>query len=575
RKVIATETFDTINGPVRFRGVENAVTPTAFEAPDVVARYQATITPDDLAAHLYFFASDFFEGRETATRGQKLAAAYLASQYRKMGLKPAGTAATDDPYTPAAYLQPFKVYGDQLRSARLTFQVADDTVAASVFGPTHYDGQMYLSYGNTPSAEGGVVFAGYGIRDPQLGYNDYAALREQGISTTGKWLLMLRAEPMADDGTSLLPTAEGRLSRWSSGTDKIMTALQGQGLPLGILIIGDAGPGVTRSLPERTALAAQQAQSVSRLSLRPNLTTRPYPPIYVISSAMADRLLAASGHTTEGLRRQINASLKPVVFELENARVSSTIERAVEPLQTENVIAFIEGTDPDLKDEAVVLSSHYDHIGINYGQEGDVINNGADDDGSGTVTILEIAEAFMKARQDGYGPRRSILFLNVSGEEKGLLGSAYYADVEPVWPLEKTVANLNLDMVGRFDPEHPKGSENYVYIIGSNLISQELHDINQRVNAITGVNLELDERFNSRDDPNRFYARSDHWNFGKHGIPFIFFFTGTHEDYHQPGDEAHKIAYDRMARIARLVFATAWQVANQDTPPAVTGTGFN
>ena len=137
------------------------------------------------------------------------------------------------------------------------------------------------------------------------------------------------------------------------------------------------------------------------------------------------------------------------------------------------------------------------------------------------------------------------------------------------------MANLNIDMIGRFDPSHPSESENYVYIIGSNLISQELHDINARVNEITGVGLELDERFNSKDDPNRFYARSDHWNFGKHGIPFIFFFTGTHDDYHEAGDEPDRIAYDRMARIARLIFATAWQVANQDTPPAVSGTGFH
>ncbi len=242
---------------------------------------------------------------------------------------------------------------------------------------------------------------------------------------------------------------------------------------------------------------------------------------------------------------------------------------------TENVLAFIEGSDPVLKNEIVVVSSHYDHIGIDPLRDGDTINNGADDDGSGTVTTLEIAEAFMQAQRDGYGPRRSVLFLNVSGEEKGLLGSAYYADVEPTFPLDKTVTNLNIDMIGRYDPSHPTGSKNYVYIIGSNLISQELHDINVRLNEVTGTDLELDERYNSKDDPNRFYARSDHWNFGKHGVPFIFFFTGTHEDYHQPGDEAHKIEYDRMARIARLIFATAWQAANQDAPPVVSGKGFN
>ena len=206
--------------------------------------------------------------------------------------------------------------------------------------------------------------------------------------------------------------------------------------------------------------------------------------------------------------------------------------------------------------------------------EGDQINNGADDDGSGTVSILEIAEAFQQAKLDGNGPRRSILFLHVTGEEKGLLGSAYYADREPVLPLANTVANLNIDMIGRHDPSY-EGNENpYVYIIGAELISTDIDEINTNVNSATGLNLDLSKRYNSPDDPNRFFARSDHWNFGKHEIPFIFYFTGTHEDYHQPGDHADKIDYERLATISRLIFGTAWQIANQDDRPAVSGLGF-
>ena len=227
-----------------------------------------------------------------------------------------------------------------------------------------------------------------------------------------------------------------------------------------------------------------------------------------------------------------------------------------------------------LKDEYVVISSHYDHVGMNDSEE-DGIFNGADDDGSGTVSVLEIAEAFQKAKNDGNGPRRSVIFLNVSGEEKGLLGSAFYTDYEPVVPLEKTVTNLNIDMIGRIDPTHTGDTDDYVYIIGSNLVSQELHDINIRVNEIIGTDLDLNERFNSKDDPNQFYRRSDHWNFGKNNIPFIFFFTGTHDDYHGVDDEPDKIEYERMARIAQVIFGTAWQVANQDTKPEVTGQGFN
>ncbi|MES3629870.1 MAG: M28 family peptidase, partial [Longimonas sp.] len=204
------------------------------------------------------------------------------------------------------------------------------------------------------------------------------------------------------------------------------------------------------------------------------------------------------------------------------------------------------------------------------------INNGADDNGSGTVATLALAQAFKQAKSDGYGPRRSILFLNVTAEEKGLLGSAYYADEEPVFPLEQTVANLNLDMIGRVDPSYPElPDSNYVYIIGGDLISDDLDAINRLANERTGINYTLHERYNDPNDPQALYRRSDQWNFGKHNIPFIFYFSGLHDDYHDVGDEAHKIDYERMAERTRLVFATTWQLANQDARPAVSGEGFD
>ena len=238
----------------------------------------------------------------------------------------------------------------------------------------------------------------------------------------------------------------------------------------------------------------------------------------------------------------------------------------------DNVAAFIEGSD--LKDEIVVVSAHLDHIGMDPLADGDGISNGADDDGSGTVALLEIAEAFMQAKADGHGPRRSILILHVSGEEKGLLGSEYYADREPLLPLANTVADLNIDMIGRHDPTY-EGSDQYVDVIGADLISTDIDDINTRVNMLTGLGLELSKRYNSPDDPNRFFARSDHWNFGKHEIPFIFYFNGTHEDYHGVDDEPEKIDYELMAERTQLIFGTAWQLANQDERPAVSGVGFN
>ena len=222
---------------------------------------------------------------------------------------------------------------------------------------------------------------------------------------------------------------------------------------------------------------------------------------------------------------------------------------------TENVVAIIEGSEKP--DEYIVISSHLDHIGIHDGQ----INNGADDDGSGTVSMLEIAEAFQKAVEDGKGPKRSIVFLHVTGEEKGLLGSKYYTD-NPLYPLANTIANLNIDMVGRTDPKRKSSNPDYIYLIGSDRLSTELHELSEEVNKAT-VNIELDYTFNAHDDPNRFYFRSDHYNFGKNNIPVIFYFNGTHADYHKPTDTVEKIEFDLMKTRAQLIFATAWELANR------------
>jgi hypothetical protein len=222
---------------------------------------------------------------------------------------------------------------------------------------------------------------------------------------------------------------------------------------------------------------------------------------------------------------------------------------------SENVVAFIKGTEKP--EEIIVISAHLDHIGKNYyGQ----VYNGADDDGSGTVAILEIAEAFKKAAKEGYGPKRSILFLHVTAEEKGLLGSKYYVK-HPIFPIENTVTNLNIDMIGRVDDRHLE-NPNYVYLIGSDKLSKELHSISEQANN-TYVQLDLDYTYNDDNDPNRFYYRSDHYNFAQYDVPVIFYFNGTHEDYHGIGDTPDKIRYDLLEKRARLVFYTAWEVANR------------
>lgn len=226
------------------------------------------------------------------------------------------------------------------------------------------------------------------------------------------------------------------------------------------------------------------------------------------------------------------------------------------PLATENVLGFLKGSEKP--DEVIVVTSHYDHIGITDGE----INNGADDDGSGTVTVLEIAEAFSLAAAKKRGPKRSILFMTVTGEEKGLLGSQYYTDFDPIFPLENTVTNLNIDMVGRVDEAH-KDNPNFVYLIGSDKLSQELHELSENVNK-TYTKVDLDYTYNDENDPNRFYYRSDHYNFAKNNIPIIFYFNGTHPDYHQPSDTIEKINFDIMRNRAKLIFHTAWEVANRD-----------
>ena len=226
------------------------------------------------------------------------------------------------------------------------------------------------------------------------------------------------------------------------------------------------------------------------------------------------------------------------------------------PIETENVLGYLKGSEKP--EELLIITAHYDHIGI----KNDLIHNGADDDGSGTVTILELAEAFTLAASEGNRPKRSILFMTVTGEEKGLLGSSQYTDNDPIFPLENTVTNLNIDMIGRIDNAHEENS-NYIYLIGSDKLSQDLHDLSEEVNK-TYINMELDYTYNDVDDPNRYYYRSDHYNFAKNNIPVIFYFNGTHKDYHRSTDTIDKIDFTLLQKRARLVFHTAWEIANRE-----------
>jgi Zn-dependent M28 family amino/carboxypeptidase len=227
---------------------------------------------------------------------------------------------------------------------------------------------------------------------------------------------------------------------------------------------------------------------------------------------------------------------------------------------SENVLAFIEGSEKP--EEVLVISAHYDHVGMKNGE----VYNGADDNGSGTSSVLEIAEAFAIAKKEGNGPKRSVLFLHVTGEEHGLHGSRFYTE-NPIFPLANTIADLNIDMVGRRDDLHPN-TNNYIYLIGSDRLSTDLHNISEEANK-KYTQLELDYKYNAEDDPNRFYYRSDHYNFAKNGIPSLFYFNGTHDDYHQPTDDVSKIEFDALQKRVQLIFATAWELANRENKPIV------
>jgi Zn-dependent M28 family amino/carboxypeptidase len=275
-----------------------------------------------------------------------------------------------------------------------------------------------------------------------------------------------------------------------------------------------------------------------------------------INTFFVSEKLAAAIMGDEYAVKKASALQGETVTSQYEANVALTVDKKRLALRSSNVLGLLEGTD--LKDEYVILSAHYDHLG----RRGNTIWYGADDDASGTTSILELAKAFSKAKADGKGPRRSILFMTVSGEEKGLWGSDYYSS-HPAYPLDKTTVDLNIDMVGRIDPSRKYGdSANYIYVIGDNKLSSDLKPISEAINK-KNTKLELDYKYNDPKDPERIYYRSDHYNFAKHGVPVIFYFSGLHADYHMPTDTPDKINYDLMKKRILLVFYTAWEMANR------------
>lgn len=471
--------------------------------------YANSITAEDLKKHLYIVAGAEMEGRETATEGQRKAAAYIENYFKQLGLAPGIN---------GDYQQPYPVFQDSLVKASIE-------VNGKKFQPFTDFAANLSSSSSSAFLTGEVVFVGYGISDSSR--NDY-----KGIDARGKIVLVLAGTPPATQ-----QPAAGT-SRRGFGVSPVIEAA----LKNGAAAIFQVQPG----FPRRTG-SSRGFQYVN--GFRKTI----YPNLYAVSDQVAESIMGADYASAKEAMKAGNPQPKTYA-----ANVSIEFNKVVTALESTNVIGFLEGSDK--KDEYVFLTAHYDHIGKT---AAGVINYGADDDGSGTVSILELAEAFVKAKAAGKGPRRSIVFMTVSGEEKGLWGSAYYGD-HPVYPLEKTTVDLNIDMIGRIDPKRKIGdSTNYVYVVGDDKLSSDLRPISEAMNK-KYTKLELDYKFNEPNDPERIYYRSDHFNFARKGVPIIFYFNGTHDDYHRPGDTPDKINYDLMAKRARLVFFTAWDMANRN-----------
>ncbi|MBD2770351.1 M28 family peptidase [Hymenobacter sp. BT664] len=497
-------------------------------ATDWSAKYAALVTAERLRTHLAVLASDEYEGRETGTKGQHMAAAYVAEQFKAAGLQgPVPKAA--DPYQQRFNLE----------------QVTWAPDATLKVGSTSYQWLVdFYGLSDSPFTEETTVtpvFVGYGIEQP--GYSDYA-----GLDIKGKDLLIALGEPTDAEGKALL-SADGSPTKW--GDDYRAKAQVASQKGARTIFFVSFNP--TSNFAKQAArLAPYISRPATVMASEENPSRAPQ---FFASATVGLQVLGTTEAAMQTYLSKINSTKQPVPapFKVVPMQIKAVRQRV--PLGTENVLGFIEGSDK--KNDVIVLSAHHDHLGVQNGQ----VFNGADDDGSGTAAIIALAEAFARAKKEGHGPRRSLLFLSVTGEEKGLFGSEYYSK-HPVFPLTNTEADLNVDMIGRTDPEH-EGKADYVYVIGSDKLASELKTINEAQNK-RYTRLHLDYRFDDPADPNRFYYRSDHYNFAVNKVPVAFFFNGTHADYHMETDEISKIQFDKMEKRARLIFHTAWELANRE-----------
>jgi len=491
----------------------------------------AALSPESLRAWLTVISSDEFEGRATFSPGLDKAAAYISEQLKAAGVRPAGDG--------GSYLQRVSVDTVQsVNQSTLTIQVNGQSRVFKngdgVFFPANVGGRRTLSLSD-------VEFVGYGLNLGRA-YNDYA-----GRSVRGKAVVWLgRSAPLSTDG---LPASRMLESRGSTALEEMNAA-------------------AALSLDPNGRLGGRDRSSITSSFVTTQRLDLPRPPAVTLSEEALEFLFSASGLNYADLKARAERREDLASATMKNVKLTFNLDvdyKVMGTRMTQNVVGTIEGRDPQLKSAFVAFGAHYDHLGINQGVPSgstvDRINNGADDDGSGSTALIALANAFMA----GEKPRRSLMFAWHAGEERGLWGSQYLADHPPV-PIDQIVAQLNIDMIGR-DRDDKDSEENTVYPVGADRISTELHNILIDSNHALDQPLNLDFEMNDPVDPERIYFRSDHFSYAAKGIPIIFFFTGLHPDYHQVTDSVEKIHFQKMSRITRLVYEIGRRLADSDRAP--------
>ncbi len=498
-------------------------TACTFAQEEIPESGLTSITARELYDHVAFLASDQLMGRDTPSAGLDTAAAYIARDFTSNGLLSPETIEEYFHYLPLQRLSlaaanSLSVFNEEIRQE---FQIKNDFVP--------------LDFSGNGKIEAEIVFAGYGITAEEYGYDDYAT-----IDAAGKIVLVLSNEPQEKDSSSVFDGAQN--TRYSRLAYKVENAVAHGAA--GFLYVRNPVNYRFRRPPNTwPSLMRRQPSGGSKLPVRYVGSKTEEITAMTLGRDCAEFLVEHTGKNLSEWQTHIDSTLRPQSFVIPQLRAAIEVNLAQEVVPAKNVVGIIPGSDPQLKDELVIIGAHYDHVGVS----GDQIYNGADDNASGTAGIMEIAEAFASCAQR---PLRTVLFIAFAGEEKGLFGSRWYVDA-PAYPLDKTVAMLNLDMISRND-------SNEVAIIGAKT-SVALAALNERANGEIGLELDYGE--------DRYFINSDHYPFYRARIPVLFYNSKDHHDLHQPGDDVEKIIPEKMEKICKLIFSTAWLVANQRERP--------